>query len=119
MPLRRKVTSAGMALGLVLLLAGCGGPQNPWKVGNYAFFNGWWDGFTALLLAIGKIFGGDYGLRTHHAGLYYNVGWVFGVICSFLALFVLADTFAEVATGLLLGAAVVLMLLLMIYSYNH
>lgn len=51
MPLRQKVISAGMALGLVVLLAGCGGSQNPWKVqtgiSNW-FVNGIWDGLLAV-----------------------------------------------------------------------
>ena len=77
--LPRLVIPAGM----VLLLAGCGGRQNPVRLeggNNSNFFNGVWDGFTVpLVLILHLMRGRDYLYYNHSAPNIYFFGYILGV----------------------------------------
>jgi hypothetical protein len=118
MPLRRKVLGAVPALGLVVLLAGCGGPKNPVRTVNSAapFFDGWWDGVWEIPVFIWKLIttGHTYNLHLAHAGSQYNIGWIVGMIVFFVLVYWIVGSFFDFAGGVLLGIAVVLVVALII-----
>jgi hypothetical protein len=115
MPFRQKVMSAGAALGLVLVVAGCGGQQNPIRTVNSAapFFDGWWDGLWAVPLFIGRITGHNYGLHTLHAGTLYSTGWVFGFLSFWFVAWMLVSGFD--LSRFAFGAVLVLLIFALIY----
>lgn len=81
--MRRKflLYFVGLA-GSTLLLAGCGGPQNPVRIGEPAslFWSGLWDGLTVFIAFIGQVFNRNYGIYAiHQHSLAYNGGYVLGV----------------------------------------
>jgi hypothetical protein len=67
---------------MVLLLAGCGGRQNPVRLdagGNSSFFNGAWDGFTIPVVFIIDIsHKRDYRYYNHAAPNIYFLGYILG-----------------------------------------
>jgi hypothetical protein len=71
---------------LTVLLAACG-TENPMKnvpLGEtnrvYGFWNGLWDGWTAIFAFIGNLFGGHYGIyQVHNNGIWYDFGFLLGI----------------------------------------
>lgn len=69
-----------------LILTACGSP-NPMRgtaleeTGKvYGFWNGLWDGLTAVLAFIGNLFGGHYGIyQVHNNGGWYDFGFLLGI----------------------------------------
>lgn len=46
----------------------------------YGFWNGLWDGITAILAFVGNLFGGNYNIyQVHNNGGWYNFGYLFGI----------------------------------------
>jgi hypothetical protein len=90
MPLKRKAGYAFCATGLVVLLAGCGGKQNPERFNSGitpAIFNGFWDGFTFPAVLYKDIFNnGGYGLYHHGFAWLYLAGYVVGIAVDVIAL---------------------------------
>jgi hypothetical protein len=70
--------------GMVLLVAGCGGKQNPVRIdtgSENSFFNGFWDGFTVLVVFVKDILESpDYQLYARSAPANYKIGYVLGVV---------------------------------------
>ena len=69
--------------GLCLLLAGCGGPQNPLQFDGTgsAFFNGLWDGITILIAFVMEVAVNHhkYGIyNVHQHSIAYDVGYLLG-----------------------------------------
>jgi hypothetical protein len=91
MPLRRKVLGAVPALGLVVLLAGCGGQQNPWKVktgiSNW-FVNGIWDGLLAVPIwfFLNVLGGHKHQLYTRDASIGYYIVYLIALAIVALAI---------------------------------
>ena len=75
-----------LLVGLTLVLSACG-TVNPMKntpleeTGKvYGFWNGLWDGWTAVFAFIGNLFGGHYGVyQVHNNGNWYDFGFLLGV----------------------------------------
>ncbi|HCM37895.1 MAG: hypothetical protein UV61_C0015G0004 [Candidatus Gottesmanbacteria bacterium GW2011_GWB1_43_11] len=75
-----------VAVLLTVVLTACG-TTNPMKnvpleeTGQvYGFWNGLWDGWTALFAFIGNLFGGDYGVyQVHNNGNWYDFGFLLGI----------------------------------------
>ena len=69
-----------------MLLSACGTP-NPMantpleSTGQvYGFWNGLWDGMTAIFAFMGNIFGGHFGIyQVHNNGGWYDFGFLLGV----------------------------------------
>ena len=79
------VIVAILVLGTLLLTA-CGTPnpmtntalESTGKV--YGFWNGLWDGMTAIFAFIGNLFGGHYGIyQVHNNGNWYDFGFLLGI----------------------------------------
>jgi hypothetical protein len=91
MPFKRKAGYAFFATGLVVLLAGCGGKQNPWEahtgVSNW-FVNGLWDGLCApwILVFLNWIGPHHHQLYTRNAYFWYYPLCLFGALVSVLVL---------------------------------
>ncbi|MBX4190798.1 hypothetical protein KW794_01795 [Candidatus Saccharibacteria bacterium] len=81
MPLRQKVTGACAALGIALLVAGCGGSQDPLRTADAAppFFDGSWDGFWFIPLFFWRLTGNVYGLYAVSTTPAYWFGYLVGV----------------------------------------
>jgi hypothetical protein len=70
----------------VLLLSSCG-TENPLQnvpleeTGKvYGFWNGLWDGITAIFAFIGNLFGGHWSIyQVHNNGGWYNFGFLLGI----------------------------------------
>ena len=46
----------------------------------YGFWNGLWDGMTAIFAFIGNLFGGQYGVyQVHNNGNWYDFGFLLGI----------------------------------------
>ena len=70
--------------GLCLLLAGCGGNQNPLQLSGAAkpFWNGLWDGITIVIALVMELVSDHqkYGIYdAHQHARAYDVGYVLGV----------------------------------------
>jgi len=71
---------------LLTLLTACG-TENPMKnvpldeTGQvYGFFYGIWDGWTAVFVFIGNLFGGNHGVyQVHNNGNWYDFGFLLGI----------------------------------------
>lgn len=121
MPVRQKIMGACVALGSVLLFAGCGGSQNPARGGGYItnspalnrLGDGLWDGAWAIPLLLWRMSGNFYPLYPNHFGLAYFIGFaiaalvVAGAIAGLLAWLGLR--------GFMIGMAAML-LVIMIFS---
>ncbi|TMK41955.1 MAG: hypothetical protein E6G56_02700 [Actinobacteria bacterium] len=75
-----------LALGVlvvVLALAGCGGPNNVAHVDARhisGFWNGLWDGITAVIAFIAHLFGNRANVyEVHNNGGWYNLGFLLGL----------------------------------------
>lgn len=68
--------------GLCLLLAGCGGPQNPLRFGGaeQPFWNGLWDGMTIVITFVLELIGDrKYGIYdVHQHTVAHDFGFVVG-----------------------------------------
>jgi len=75
-----------LGLLLTVVLTACG-TANPMKgtpleeTGQvYGFWNGLWDGWTAIFAFIGNLFGGHYGVyQVHNNGNWYDFGFLLGI----------------------------------------
>ena len=71
---------------LTFVLSACG-TANPLKnvalesTGKvYGFWNGLWDGLTAIFAFVGNIFGGHFGVyQVHNNGNWYDFGYLLGI----------------------------------------
>jgi hypothetical protein len=85
-PFKRKVTGAIAALGALMLVAGCGGPQNPLTHDQLpghlsgTFWDGFVDGFTAVFVLLLRVTGNDYQLFATGASSAYRDGFVIGIL---------------------------------------
>ena len=81
--LKKWIPRSVVPVGMVLLLAGCGGRQNPVRLDTgheSSFFNGFWDRFTVLIVFVKDILESpDYKLYARSAPADYKIGYVLGV----------------------------------------
>jgi hypothetical protein len=63
----------------VVVLAGCAPPNDPPAVNAPGFWQGLWDGWTAVFAWIGNLFGGNYGIYNSGASGWYDFGFLLGI----------------------------------------
>lgn len=74
----KKVAFLGLVF--VVLLSGCGSPNELQAAHTAGFWNGLWDGLTAPFAFIGNLFGGDWNIyEVHNTGGWYNFGFLLGI----------------------------------------
>ncbi|MFH1295331.1 MAG: hypothetical protein ABIH84_02015 [bacterium] len=86
MKIRKLFVFLCLVVLLSMALAACG-TANPMKgvaleeTGKvYGFWNGLWDGFTAIFAFIGNLFGGHWGIyQVHNNGNWYDFGFLLGI----------------------------------------
>ena len=81
---RYRLMVLAAAVLVVLVLAGCGGPNNVSHVNApeiAGFWRGLWDGFTAMFAFFAQLFGSKkYNIyEVHNNGLAYNFGFMLGI----------------------------------------
>lgn len=117
----RRLLYSVLAVGLVLLLAGCGGEQNPAQFrGNPEpnLIDGMYDGFT-IVIGLAGAFADDQKYGVYDAtgtGRYYDLGYFLGLCIFFATLgggFALRDDFVSPVGMAALVIAVILILLLL------
>lgn len=90
-----RLSYIALPLGLAVLVAGCGGAQNPLRLDTpptHSFFDGMWDGFTlpvVLLMRLAR--SRDYGWISNSPADAYYIGYLFGVILVIAAVLWIID----------------------------
>ena len=78
-----------VALLVVSVVAGCAPGANPYKTiaeptKPAGFWLGVWHGFIALFVFVGSLFRSDLNIyEIHNNGAWYNLGYLFGLMCFF------------------------------------
>lgn len=87
--MRSFVAFLVIALVVVSMMAGCAPGANPYKaIGEptkpAGFWLGVWHGFIALFVFVGSLFRSDLNIyEVHNNGAWYNLGYLFGLMCFF------------------------------------